>query len=574
MAGLAGEEDSGDFGDWQEEFEETAKCLISNKVFPSAAEAIASTESLGFDFSQATKGRGAYDRMKIINYVRKRVAEGVTSSSVLFDEVMSSDAWRCDKFLAPVLEDDALLFSMTEEDEDEESRHTDPPENDANTVAGLLEQANVLRRENLELKRKFKQYFEDESAAKAPQFGDPEAGLELVVPDSPDLAIAGLKSPAHGVPHKASCMSLSMASNVAPLAGGPDASFSRTEYDKAWVQMYERLLSANAPVLMKGKRVLDVNCGFGVSSMLASKCGLAKHVVAYEPQDLHAASMLSKIVERNQFDSMVTVATTAHQLEDITDEEGRFEVLLFPWSTACLLPLESLTRMIHCRDQYVERQAVVLPDMYTMHAAGFCVTAANLLNTTSFDFTPFCEDLRQSALSSNLALHQSIPQQGLSTYSVKFKTFDLTKALAKDLEFTETFVLNPFLADSKVSGIVMWFESVNSPRFCTIDPVSVTSSPSNPAVQKLSHLRQTVFYLPKDLFVGGQSPATKQGTPIVFPPGIIGTKDRPAASLRVTVTFARNPSTTTYLKATLAVVPCLAQQDGEAILETYYLPSE
>ena len=483
-------DDKEDFGDWQEEFDDPAHCLISGKLCANIQDAIASTEGMGFDFTEIVKGRSPYDRMKIINYVRRGAGERGATATALAAEIADTDAWRDDANLTPFLADDALLYVIPDievvDDDDEDLSTTlattvGGPNND-----GLVIQLNEIRRENVELKKRFQRFFEDD-----------DDGLNVAIPTESSLSVKDLSdhdmtsSPTSRMKKR---MSASMFSHIAPLSvvARADVSFSRTEYDKAWVSLYENLFSKNATAILKDKRVLDLNCGFGVSSMLAAKCGKATHVVAYQPEDGKAAEMLSMIVKRNAYDDRVTVEENNEGLRNQI-QNGKFQALLFPWSTACLLPLDSLTRLIKCREEFAESGAVVLPDMFTMHAAGFCVNAANLLNTTSFDFTPFCEDLRESAVSNHLGLHQNIPQTSLSTYSVKYKTFDLTKVVTDELEFTESFVLSPFLAGSIVSGLVCCVQSF----WCKkkkgvahpLDAISRSSYPPFPI------LIQTVLYL-------------------------------------------------------------------------------
>jgi hypothetical protein len=73
----------------------------------------------------SARERGApcddYASVRVVNFVRSRVAAGV-AADVATEEVISGagGVWTDEAFLRPFLADDALLFSMDLDDEDDE----------------------------------------------------------------------------------------------------------------------------------------------------------------------------------------------------------------------------------------------------------------------------------------------------------------------------------------------------------------------------------------------------------------------------------------------------------------------
>ena len=58
-----------------------------------------------------------YGRIRLVNFVRSGAKDGFSEADVL--EGVHAGAWlQEDKFLQPVLEDDAVLFSLEDDDED------------------------------------------------------------------------------------------------------------------------------------------------------------------------------------------------------------------------------------------------------------------------------------------------------------------------------------------------------------------------------------------------------------------------------------------------------------------------
>ena len=113
---LVGED--GDFADWTEENEEArlTRCLFSSQTHASPAAALSHAAStFGFDLKVLYKQHGMefYQVMQCLNYARWCTKEHVgdpPAAAAAAAAGIASGAHRDEKFLAPALTDDPLLF--------------------------------------------------------------------------------------------------------------------------------------------------------------------------------------------------------------------------------------------------------------------------------------------------------------------------------------------------------------------------------------------------------------------------------------------------------------------------------
>ena len=109
--------EDGDFADWEEEDDEArpARCLFSDATHASSAAALRhAAEAYGFDLRalRATHAPDFYSVIQCLNYARSRVAGGVAGAAAAEAALagIARGEHRDERFLAPALEDDPLLF--------------------------------------------------------------------------------------------------------------------------------------------------------------------------------------------------------------------------------------------------------------------------------------------------------------------------------------------------------------------------------------------------------------------------------------------------------------------------------
>lgn len=115
MAAQANDEDddawSGSDCEAADDEPKVAAITDPTKLFATAAEAVAFDKTQGFDL-KALKVTDFYGAVKLVNFARRAVADGTSSSElqVVCEAVISLD----DEHLKPVLENDELLLRLEE----------------------------------------------------------------------------------------------------------------------------------------------------------------------------------------------------------------------------------------------------------------------------------------------------------------------------------------------------------------------------------------------------------------------------------------------------------------------------
>ena len=168
---------------------------------------------------------------------------------------------------------------------------------------------------------------------------------------------------------------------------------------------YRDALERN-PSLLRGAAVLDVGCGTGILSLFAARGGAAA-VVGVDGSDRMAA-MAAALAAENGFGpapgdasgAAARVRTVAGKLEDLAALPlDTFDVIVSEWMGYCLLFESMLDTVLHARDRFLKPGGAVLPDVATMHLAGF-----SRVRCPPMSSTPPCL--------SSVQLHSPFPHAG------------------------------------------------------------------------------------------------------------------------------------------------------------------
>lgn len=119
----AADDDDERWSDWEEEEGDreelrTQSLFEPSRTFASPDECLSNArDEFGLDILKVTAGRGFYERIQLVNYVRSRIASGEGATSLVASVLAhanSTDAppWRAEDHLKPVVEGDPLLFSL------------------------------------------------------------------------------------------------------------------------------------------------------------------------------------------------------------------------------------------------------------------------------------------------------------------------------------------------------------------------------------------------------------------------------------------------------------------------------
>jgi type I protein arginine methyltransferase len=614
---LVGED--GDFADWTEENEEArlTRCLFSSQTHASPAAALSHAAStFGFDLRVLYKQHGMefYQVMQCLNYARWCTKEHVgdpPAAAAAAAAGIASGAHRDEKFLAPALTDDPLLFDWedfvgvgidnetVEDDQAAEAKARKMAEQGDELAdnAQLAATLAVLRAENEALKMRVL-----EMSARL--------GESLTVDDAPTNVGASLGFVGDAVFGKEAPKTYPKPKRgSAPAKRNGDAPTSQSLIDDNYFGSYGyfdihrtmlddvartaayRVALEENPSCVHGKKVLDIGCGTGILSMFAARGGASEVVGIDGAADIAAVARAN--VKHNGFDG--TIKIVQGKVEELLAQAGgvandaggtsteedtdpnasnqlqphSFDVLVSEWMGYALLFESMFDTVILARDTLLKPGGAVLPDIATIHIAGFGRNATSL---------PFWDDVYgfemptvQSKLTSDEYLKTAVvaPVKGAHcvTSSREIKRLDLSTVSVNDLDFTcgtvtlvarsdgirgdehdkqvtagagegatgltqrSTIVDEDAAGPVMVHGVVLWFDTLFSERFSSEKPGVLSTSPH----ARGTHWAQTMLHFPEPiaLWTGTDEDCVSSEK------DAIGSVANPASSIKVRVGMAK-----------------------------------
>ncbi|KAK3321144.1 S-adenosyl-L-methionine-dependent methyltransferase [Cercophora scortea] len=320
-------------GEWldadQDDEQETVAVisLLDDAVFPDALSMIAHCkDKFGFDFL-AVRERLQLDfhgTVKLINFVRQRVHEGAELPA----EITPADL-EDDRYLKPVLDDDALILCLDDLPETGAASTSELPGSgaDASLDVELKKSAAELQAELEQLTKQFTNYRlavqktldERWQANDEPDDVPSKNGKEVK-----DDSAYYFESYAHNDIHEIMIK------------------------DAVRTDAYRDFIYGNKH-LFAGKVVLDIGCGTGILSMFCARAG-AKHVIAVDNSDI-----LNKARENIFNNNLSDVITCLKgRIEDVVLPVTKVDIIVSEWMGYCLLYEAMLPSILYARDRYLE----------------------------------------------------------------------------------------------------------------------------------------------------------------------------------------------------------------------------
>jgi len=618
---LVGEE--GDFADWEEENEEPrlTRCLFSSETHASPDAALRhAAQAFGFDLSALYKQHAMdfYGAIQCLNYARACAAEHASDPAAAAAAALAGIAngeHRDEKFLAPALEDDPVLFdwedfvgvgvdpSTVEDDqaaEDAARRATDAIETnsvEANraAVASLRAENEALRLRALELSQRLGETRGEDDILDASPANvgarvfsrEPGGSLERREPASANAARGASRAAGGGESGGAPRPPGRRIENPKRAASeAVDANYfgSYSFFDIHRVMLddvsrtsaYRVALEQN-PSCVRDKNVLDVGCGTGILSMFAARGG-ARRVVGVDAAADIAAVARANVAHNGLDDVIQIVQGKVEDLLERANEEGSegssleknsFDVLVSEWMGYALLFESMFDTVIEARDALLKPGGAILPDIATIHVAGFGRNATSLPfwdDVYGFEMPTVQTRLMSDAIKS--ATVAPVKGEHVVTESAEVKRLDLSIVTVKELDFTSCEVElvpradgirgdehDPSVTAGKgegaaglarrstlvenaggpvmVHGVVLWFDTLFSERFCVEKPGVLSTSPH----ERQTHWAQTMLHFPEPIAIhaGGGGEVPREDGAV----GVLGSAARPAAKLRVRVGMAK-----------------------------------
>lgn len=566
-----GEDDDNDGGENDKPF----MCLFLDSQFSSCSELFEHCRlAHKFDFDGIRKELGLdfYGSFKLINYVRSQVAENRCWSCGLacqshqdiqnhvHETVKLKDIkplWDDDKYLKPFMQDDPLLYSFNEDEEGEDNHMTLDDQEELMRDLRNIDEMCIEDTDTLE--KSAHGYGENGAKEVASTSSSHEnvgnsSKMEMVNGDSEERVGSsdGKPSDKHS---KVSLMNL--VDNDIKKANanyfGAYSSFGihrEMISDKVRMDAYSQAILKN-PSLMTGAVVMDVGCGTGILSLFAAKTG-ASRVIAIEASE-KMASVATQIAKENglwrctegnnQYTGVMEVVQGMVEEIDksIQIKPHSVDVLLSEWMGYCLLYETMLSSVLFARDKWLKPGGAILPDTASIYAAGFGKGGTSLPfweEVYGFNMSCVGKELVQDA--AKFPIVDVVDEKDLVTDAVLLQTFDLATMKPDEVDFTASIELEPksiCLANNSTEltskttccyGVVLWFDTGFTPRFCKETPSVLSTSPYTPK----THWSQTIFTFLEPI-------AMAPGKPYVDKSAAVGTDACPASRIHLRISIAR-----------------------------------
>ncbi|KAL0538507.1 hypothetical protein IC582_022653 [Cucumis melo] len=559
------EDEQDDWDDWnadeegEEAFDSNFLCLFCNSKYNDCNMLFNHCNSVHyFDFHSIRRNLGLdfYGSFKIINYVRSQVAEnrcwscGLSCQSNLdlqhhLHKILNLNdikaLWDDDKYLKPFKQNDPLLYSFAEdeEDDDETARENLPFHANQNQNNGM-EDCSSASHGYLNAARRLEAKIENTVETTE------TLGLKYDVQEDNQLKIARQIFDRNDI------------KNANENYFGSYGSFAihrEMLSDKVRMEAYMKAILEN-PSLFQNAAVMDVGCGTGILSLFAAKAG-ASRVIAVEASEKMAA-VATQIAEDNGLwrnrkqtrDCGMSsgIIEVIHGMVEELDKNIEIQphsvdVLLSEWMGYCLLYESMLSSVLFARDRWLKPGGAILPDTATILVAGFGVGGTSLPfweNVYGFRMSCVGKELVRDAAKAPIV--DIVDANDLVTSPAILHTFDLATMRLDEVDFTAMTELEPNLHNSSNNsnsveaeaswchGVVLWFETGFTSRFCKESPAVLSSSPYTPK----THWSQTILTFREPIAVASRKSVTNVSAPV-------GSHACPAVKVHLRLSIARAP---------------------------------
>ncbi|XP_074566171.1 putative protein arginine N-methyltransferase 3 isoform X2 [Curcuma longa] len=543
------EEQIEQWDDWQSEKEESSAdflCLFCSSRFGSVEALFDHCRCKHFfDFYGIVRewSLDFYGSFKLINYVRSQASENKCwccglkfqcnrdlqnhlhpASSFAKDGIF---LWEDDHYLKPFMEDDPLLHSFGGDEDEEDDPMTI---NKEEIMRELIDGEKLPRLYN---------------GGRNILNGD--ASVSNVFTETEDKAECKHKD--EQLRESFANIAAKEIRNVNENYFGAYGSFGihrEMLSDKARMDAYQGAL-LNNPSLINQATVLDVGCGTGILSLFAAQGGASK-VIAVEASKKMAA-YATQIARENdllsgnipgEYGVINVVQCMVEELDKfIHVSPSSVDVIVSEWMGYCLLYESMLSSVLYARDRWLKPGGAILPDTATIFGAGFGRGGTSLPfweNVYGFDMSCIGKKVMKDSYSAPIV--DTIDSREIVTETAAIHSFDLVTMKLDDMDFTSSFELKlrtesiDDVATARTCtcyGMVLWFETGFTSRFCKEMPTNLSTSPYSPK----THWAQTILMLREPIVLSSSHVP-------VSTTAAVGTEECPAVAIRSRISIVRS----------------------------------
>ncbi|KAF2228624.1 S-adenosyl-L-methionine-dependent methyltransferase [Viridothelium virens] len=385
-----------------------------------------------FDLLEIVKDLGLdfYGMIKLVNFIRSQVGDGIAKPEINSKEVFSDD-----KFLQPILEDDALLFCLDEITIDESSRD-EPP---------ILNGESITHDQSTKI-----QTLEAELSTLKSQFADYRLAVEKTLDDR------------WNAPTTHPSSSTSIPENPRP-SKDPDAFYFESYayntihqtmlQDSVRTDAYRDFIYTNKH-LFAGKTVLDLGCGTGILSLFCFRAGAAR-VLAVDNSDI--IDRARAIVHANGVGGVVSCLRG--RIEEVVLPVQKVDVIVSEWMGYCLLYEAMLDSVLWARDRYLKDGGLMVPSQCTLRVAPVADPEWVGANVTFWrDVYGFEMGEMMEGVHEDVVVRRVEPEVVVGR-SQAFKLLELRTIRKEDLTFMENFEVELDRDIDALDGWAIWFDT-------------------------------------------------------------------------------------------------------------------
>ncbi|KAJ5326643.1 uncharacterized protein N7506_009745 [Penicillium brevicompactum] len=418
--------------------------LFSEQVYPDARSMLKECkEKYNFDLLKIQKDLDLdfLDNIKLVNYVRSEVKNGNSNP-----DVSSKSKFEDDAYLKPVLEDDALLYSL--DDLTEEQGDESAPSAETNR------QVNELQEKLEQLQTQFSEYRQAVQKSMDDQLSK----------EDEKLAEATSKPSAHTVDR------LQEADDGYFVSYAYNAIHESMLKDAVRTDSYRDFVYENKNVF-KDKVVLDVGCGTGILSMFCAKAG-AKKVIAVDNSNI--IDRAKEIVHDNGLGDVITCIRG--KIEEVTLPVEKVDIIISEWMGYGLLFEAMFDSVIYARDRYLVPGGLMAPSHATMRLAPYAdpdFIASHISfwnNVYGFKMDSMLHKIYDEAVV------RSIQPQSIVGDSQIFLTLPLHTITVEELSFLKEFQVTLDQDIDALDGWAIWFDIFFMPSSESVLPENAIPS--------------------------------------------------------------------------------------------------
>ncbi|KAL1873768.1 Ribosomal protein arginine N-methyltransferase rmt3 [Paecilomyces lecythidis] len=403
--------------------------LFSADVYPDVRSMLKETkEKYNFDLRRIQKELDLdfLDTIKLVNYVRSEVRAGNTKP-----DVSSKDIFQDEIYMRPVLEDDALLYSLDDLGEAEGEGETSAS-NAEKRVLELQEQLERLQGQFSEYRLAVQKSLDDQLSKE----DDSKASTQKTTDRLQEADADYFTSYSYNTIHE------SMLKDAI-----------RTDSYRDFIYENKRLF--------KDKVVLDVGCGTGILSMFCAKAG-AKMVIAVDNSNI--IERAREIVYDNGFGDVIKCVRG--KIEEVTLPVPQVDIIVSEWMGYGLLFEAMFDSVIYARDRYLAPGGLMVPSHATLRIAPLAdpdFVASHI---------SFWNDVYGFKMSSMLlGIHDEaqvrvLPPSSIAADSNLFLQLPLHTITKEELSFVKNFEFTLKEDIDALDGFAVWFDIFFMPS-CT-----------------------------------------------------------------------------------------------------------